>query len=158
MVWQQRCQSGNKLCSVVTVLESKDRPCGKESPKGNPNRVESITYRQVKYPARPSKLANKNQNQELRSVHAAIVDDVHLSTHVVKSPNHRLTFPSFAVHFDNGCTDFGRYTPIALMFFVVEVMMLRGGEVNDIIELKRQGLSAIQISAMSGYDRKTIRQ
>ena len=37
------------------------------------------------------------------------------------------------------------------MLFVVEVMMLRGGEVNDIIELKRQGLSVSQISAMSGY-------
>lgn len=36
--------------------------------------------------------------------------------------------------------------------------MLRGGEVNDIIELKRQGLSVSQISAMSGYDRKTIRK
>ena len=44
------------------------------------------------------------------------------------------------------------------MFFVVEVMMLRGGEVNDIIELKRQGLSVSQISAMSSYDRKTIRK
>ena len=44
------------------------------------------------------------------------------------------------------------------MLFVVEVMMLRGGEVNDIIELKRQGLSVSQISAMSGYDRKTIRK
>lgn len=36
--------------------------------------------------------------------------------------------------------------------------MLRGGEVKDIIELKRQGLSVSQISAMSGYDRKTIRK
>ena len=44
------------------------------------------------------------------------------------------------------------------MLFVVEVMMLRGGEVKDIIELKRQGLSVSQISAMSGYDRKTIRK
>ena len=44
------------------------------------------------------------------------------------------------------------------MLFVVEVMMLRGGEVNDIIELKRQGLSVSQISAMSGYDGKTIRK
>jgi transposase len=44
------------------------------------------------------------------------------------------------------------------MLFLVEVMMLRGGEVKDIIELKRQGLSVSQISAMSGYDRKTIRK
>ncbi len=36
--------------------------------------------------------------------------------------------------------------------------MLRGGEVNDIIELKRQGLSVSQISAMSRYDRKTVRK
>jgi transposase len=30
--------------------------------------------------------------------------------------------------------------------------------VNDFIELQRYGLSVSQISAMSGYDRKTIRQ
>ena len=42
------------------------------------------------------------------------------------------------------------------MLFVAEVMMLRGGEVNDIIELKRQGLSVSQISAISGNDRMTI--
>jgi lambda repressor-like predicted transcriptional regulator len=44
------------------------------------------------------------------------------------------------------------------MLFLLEVMMLRGREVKDIIELKRQGLSLSQISAMSGYDRKTIRK
>jgi len=43
------------------------------------------------------------------------------------------------------------------MLFVGEVMMLRGGEVNDIIELKRQVISVSHISSMSGYDCKTIR-
>lgn len=36
--------------------------------------------------------------------------------------------------------------------------MLRGGNVTDILELKRQGLSVSQISAHTGFDRKTIRK
>lgn len=36
--------------------------------------------------------------------------------------------------------------------------MLRGGEVNEIIELRRQGLSITRISTLTGYDRKTIRK
>ena len=36
--------------------------------------------------------------------------------------------------------------------------MLRGGEVKDIHEFKRQGLSISQISAVTGFDRKTIRK
>jgi transposase len=36
--------------------------------------------------------------------------------------------------------------------------MLRGGDVNEIIELRRQGLSITQISTLTGYDRKTIRK
>ena len=36
--------------------------------------------------------------------------------------------------------------------------MLRGGEVKDISEFKRQGLSISQISALTGFDRKTIRK
>lgn len=34
--------------------------------------------------------------------------------------------------------------------------MLRGRDVDDIVELKRQGLSIRAISRMTGYDRKTI--
>ena len=36
--------------------------------------------------------------------------------------------------------------------------MLRGGEVKDIQELKRQALSISQISAHTGFDAKTIRK
>jgi transposase len=36
--------------------------------------------------------------------------------------------------------------------------MLRGGDVNDIHEFKRQGLSISQISSLTGFDRKTIRK
>lgn len=36
--------------------------------------------------------------------------------------------------------------------------MLRGGDVTDLQELKRQGLSISQISSMSGFDRKTVRK
>lgn len=36
--------------------------------------------------------------------------------------------------------------------------MLRGKDVNDIIELKRQGLSQRDISSMTGFDPKTIRK
>lgn len=36
--------------------------------------------------------------------------------------------------------------------------MLRGGEVNEINEFKRQGLSISQISALTGYSRPTIRK
>ena len=36
--------------------------------------------------------------------------------------------------------------------------MLRGGDVNEIIELRRQGLSITQIGALTGFDRKTIRK
>jgi transposase len=36
--------------------------------------------------------------------------------------------------------------------------VLRGGDVNDINELKRQGLSISQISSVTGFDRKTIRK
>ena len=35
--------------------------------------------------------------------------------------------------------------------------MLRGKDVNDIAEMKRQGLSVRAISAMTGFDRKTVR-
>jgi len=34
--------------------------------------------------------------------------------------------------------------------------VLRGGDVDDVVELKRQGLSIRAISRMTGYDRKTI--
>ncbi|MGC9200320.1 MAG: IS21 family transposase, partial [Acidobacteriaceae bacterium] len=34
--------------------------------------------------------------------------------------------------------------------------MLRGRDVDEIVELKRQGLSIRAISRMTGYDRKTI--
>jgi transposase len=37
-------------------------------------------------------------------------------------------------------------------------VMLRGGDVNDIHEFKRQGLSISQISSLTGFDRKTIRK
>lgn len=36
--------------------------------------------------------------------------------------------------------------------------MLRGGDVKELHDLKRQGLSITQISALSGFDRKTIRK
>lgn len=36
--------------------------------------------------------------------------------------------------------------------------MIRGGDVKEIQELRRQGLSISQISVLSGYDRKTIRK
>ena len=36
--------------------------------------------------------------------------------------------------------------------------MLRGGDVKDLQELKRQGLSISQISSISGFDRKTVRK
>jgi len=36
--------------------------------------------------------------------------------------------------------------------------MLRGGDVNEIIELRRQGLAITQIGALTGFDRKTIRK
>jgi len=36
--------------------------------------------------------------------------------------------------------------------------MLRGGDVNEITELRRQGLSITQIGTLTGYDRKTIRK
>ncbi len=36
--------------------------------------------------------------------------------------------------------------------------MLRGGDVKDIHEFKRQGLSISQISSLTGFDRKTIRR
>lgn len=36
--------------------------------------------------------------------------------------------------------------------------MLRGGDVKDLQELKRQGLSISQISSVSGFDRKTVRK
>jgi len=36
--------------------------------------------------------------------------------------------------------------------------MLRGGDVNEIIQLRRQGLSITQIGSMTGFDRKTIRK
>jgi transposase len=35
--------------------------------------------------------------------------------------------------------------------------MLRGGEVKEISELRRQGLSVTQISTVTGFDRKAIR-
>jgi len=37
-------------------------------------------------------------------------------------------------------------------------MCLRGRDVQEIEELKRQGLSIQAISRLTGYDRKTIRQ
>jgi transposase len=36
--------------------------------------------------------------------------------------------------------------------------MLRGGDVNEITELRRQGLSVTQIGTLTGFDRKTIRK
>jgi transposase len=36
--------------------------------------------------------------------------------------------------------------------------LLRGGEVQDIQELKRQGLSICAISSLTGFDRKTVRR
>ncbi len=36
--------------------------------------------------------------------------------------------------------------------------MLRGGDVNQITELRRQGLSITQIGTLTGFDRKTIRK
>ena len=36
--------------------------------------------------------------------------------------------------------------------------MLRGGDVNEIQELRRQGLSITQIGTLTGFDRKTIRK
>lgn len=36
--------------------------------------------------------------------------------------------------------------------------MLRGGDVKELQELKRQGLSISQISSLTGFDRKTIRK
>jgi transposase len=36
--------------------------------------------------------------------------------------------------------------------------MLRGKDVNDIQELKRQGLTISQISAITGFSRPTIRK
>lgn len=36
--------------------------------------------------------------------------------------------------------------------------MLRGGDVKELQELKRQGLSISQLSAITGFDRKTIRK
>lgn len=36
--------------------------------------------------------------------------------------------------------------------------MLRGADVTDILQLRRQGLSISQISALTGFDRKTIRK
>ena len=36
--------------------------------------------------------------------------------------------------------------------------MLRGGDVKDLQELKRQGLSIQEISHLSGFDRKTVRK
>ena len=36
--------------------------------------------------------------------------------------------------------------------------MLRGGDVKDLQELRRQGLSISQISSVSGFDRKTVRK
>ena len=36
--------------------------------------------------------------------------------------------------------------------------MLRGREVHDFEELKRQGLSVQAISNMTGFDRKTVRK
>lgn len=36
--------------------------------------------------------------------------------------------------------------------------MLRGRDVDEVIELKRQGLSIRKISHLTGYDRKTIRR
>lgn len=36
--------------------------------------------------------------------------------------------------------------------------MLRGGDVTEILELRRQGLSISQISAHTGFDRKTVRK
>ena len=36
--------------------------------------------------------------------------------------------------------------------------MLRGKDVHEIEELKRQGLSVRAISRLTGYDRKTIRK
>ena len=36
--------------------------------------------------------------------------------------------------------------------------MLRGGDVQEITELRRQGLSITQIGTLTGFDRKTIRK
>ena len=36
--------------------------------------------------------------------------------------------------------------------------MLRGGDVHDLLELKRQGLSVSAISRLTGFERKTIRK
>ena len=36
--------------------------------------------------------------------------------------------------------------------------MLRGGDVQEVQELRRQGLSITQISTLTGFDRKTIRK
>jgi transposase len=36
--------------------------------------------------------------------------------------------------------------------------VLRGGDVQELQELKRQGLSITQMSALTGFDRKTIRK
>ena len=36
--------------------------------------------------------------------------------------------------------------------------LLRGGDVYDIEQLKREGLSVSAISVMTGYDRKTVRR
>ena len=36
--------------------------------------------------------------------------------------------------------------------------LLRGKEVSDIEELKRQGLSIQSISRLTGFDRKTVRK
>lgn len=36
--------------------------------------------------------------------------------------------------------------------------MLRGRDVDEVVELKRQGLSIRAISRLTGYDRKTIRR
>ena len=39
-----------------------------------------------------------------------------------------------------------------------EVPLLRGGEVQEIVELRRQGLTITAIGELTGNDRKTIRK
>jgi transposase len=46
----------------------------------------------------------------------------------------------------------------ATLLFKEGGTVLRGGDVKDINELKRQGLSISQISSLTGFDRKTIRK
>ena len=43
----------------------------------------------------------------------------------------------------------------ATLVFKEGGLMLRGGDVNEIQELRRQGLSITQIGTLTGFDRKT---